>query len=52
MAEKCFMENYFAEKWANVLLKKWWSGAMECQTEKEIKVNDALELVLWTTDTE
>ena len=24
----------------------------ECQTEKEIKVNDALELVLWTTDTE
>ena len=24
----------------------------ECQTEKEIKVNDALQLVLWTTDTE
>ena len=22
------MENYFAEKWANVLLKKWWSGAI------------------------
>ena len=34
MAEKCFMENYFAEKWANVLLKKWSGAIIVNQMEK------------------